>query len=134
MNGRFDGVGILHERQLQLVIARGWIAVTRDNDKEWDDLHLTIEVAGHPPGGPRWGALAKSPTIVLRPTVDSAGPQLTTWQSRDTIRVLVPWPPSLTPRWLLFDLDYQMVSYAGRRSTCSGTVGTDTIRFGSQAP
>ena len=131
MTGRFEGVALLHERELEVVITRGGIATTRDNDKEWDDLHLTIDVSRHPLGPQFWAPVATSATVVLRPTVDSAGPQLTTWQSKETLRVLVPWTPSLEPRWLLFHLDYRSLSYSHRLSGCGGTLGTDTLRFSS---
>ena len=129
MTGRFEGTALLHERELELVMTRGGIAVTRDNDKQWDDLHLRIDVSRHPLGPQEWMPVSRSATIVLRPTVDSAGLQLTTWQSQDTIRVLIPWTPSLTPQWLLFHLEYRAVSYGGRLSVCSGTLGSDTLRF-----
>ncbi len=129
MTGRFEGIALLRERELEVVITRGGIATTRDNDKQWDDLHLTIEVSGHPLGPQFWSPVSTSATVVLRPTVDSAGPQLTTWQSDDTLRMIVPWTPSLGPRWLLFHLAYRSLSHGGRLSECGGTVGTDTLRF-----
>jgi hypothetical protein len=130
MSGRFEGMALLRERELEVVITRGGIATTRDNDKQWDDLHLTIEVSRHPFGPREWAPASTSATIVLRPTVDSAGPQLTTWQSEDTLRLVIPWTPSLEPRWLLFHLDYRSLSHSGRVSICGGTLGTDTLRFG----
>jgi hypothetical protein len=127
--GEMHGTAFLRARELELVIPRGWVAVTRDNDKEWDDLHLVVEVSAHPPGPQAWAPLGESAPIVLRPTVDSAGPQLTTWETADTLRLLVAWKPSLAPRWLFFHLNYQTLSHAGRRSTCGGTLATDTLRF-----
>src|SRR5438105_14169624 len=44
MNGRFDGVGILHERQLQLVVARGGIAGALENDKTSGGLPHLVQV------------------------------------------------------------------------------------------
>jgi len=134
MKGVFDGVAILRESELEVEIVRGAIAVTRINDKQLDDLHLAIEVSGHPPGPQYWAPIATSPTVVLHPTVDSAGPQLTTWQSADTLRVLMPWTASPAPRWLLFKLGYRTVSYSGRRWECDGTLGTDTLRFVARSP
>jgi hypothetical protein len=127
--GVFDGAALVRGRELEVVIPRAWVAITRDNDKQWDDLHLVIEVSGHPLGDQRWVPVARSLPIVLAPTVDSAGPQLTTWQSSDTLRLLVPWNAAFAPRWLLFDLDYHTVSHKGRTSNCAGTLGTDTLRF-----
>ena len=127
--GRLEGTAILRGNEAELIIPRGWIAVTRDNNKRWDDLHLLTEISRHPLSAQRWMPVAKAHPIVLSPTVDSAGPQLTTWQSADTIRLVIPWPSGLEPRWLFFHLDYQTVSYAGKTSTCSGLLATDTLRF-----
>jgi hypothetical protein len=132
MIGRFDGVAVQHGDEMSLIIPRGWIAVTRDNDKQWDDLHLVVEVSAHPPSGPSYAPLGSSVPVVLSPTVDSAGPQLTTWQLHDTLRLFVPWKRSLEPRWLVFALRYQTLSYKGEHSNCTGTLGTDTLRFFSR--
>jgi hypothetical protein len=129
MSGRFEGTGYLRDNQLELAIARGWIATTRDNDKELDDLHLVVDVQAHPLSKVHWAGLGRSVPVVLTPTVDSAGPQLTTWQSDDTLRLFVPWKQQLGPRWLVFHVDYTTVSHAGRRAECSGSMGSDTIRF-----
>lgn len=129
MAGRFAGTATIRGGQLELMMSKGWIAVTRDNDKQWDDLHLVVELQGHPPSDVRWPPLTHSVPIVLRPTVDSAGPQLTTWQSEDTLRAFVPWRQVLGPRWLRFNLDYSTLSHAGQRSTCEGSLTTDTLRF-----
>lgn len=130
--GEFEGDAVLGDAELTLVIPRAWAAVTRDNDKQWDDLHLVVEVSGHPFSGPVFAPLGATVPLVLRPTVDSAGPQLTTWQLHDTLRVFVPWKQSLDPRWLIFALDYQTLSYRGQRSSCGGRLGTDTLRFSSR--
>jgi hypothetical protein len=127
--GELDGNAILRDGTLSLAVSRGWIAVTRDNDKEWDDLHLAVEVSVHPFSEQRWMPLGTSIPVVLRPTVDSAGPQLTTWQSSDTLRLFVPWKQAIGPRWLVFTLDYQTLSHAGQHSSCRGRLGTDTLRF-----
>ena len=134
MSGRFKGVALLREGEVELVIPHAWIAVTRDNDKQSDDLHLAVEVARHPPVGPAYPPLTQSTPIVLRPTVDSAGPQLTTWQSDDTLRLLVPYKQALGPRWLIFGLEYRTLSYAGKSAQCGGRLGTDTLRFRGQGP
>ena len=129
MTGRFEGAAFLRDDGLELVIARGSIAVTRNNDKEWDDLHLAVEVSAHPFSDPRFPPLLATIPIVLRPTVDSAGPQLTTWQSDDTLRLYVPWQHALGPRWLVFTASYRTLSHNGDRGECSGRMGTDTLRF-----
>lgn len=129
MTGRFEGNALLDGDALLLVIPSGWVAVTRDNDKQWDDLHLTVEVSAHPFSSQRWVPRGVSAPIVLAPTVDSAGPQLTTWQLHDTLRLFVPWKQTLDPRWLVFTLDYHALSYKGVWSSCGGRMGTDTLRF-----
>lgn len=129
MSGELEGDALLQDGDLSLVVPRGWLAVTRDNDKQWDDLHLVVEVMRHPLSDTSWAPLGQSIPVVLRPTVDSAGPQLTTWQLHDTLRLFVPWKPAIEPRWLLFSVGYQTLSYRGERSSCSGRLGTDTLRF-----
>jgi hypothetical protein len=76
--------------------------------------------------------LGRSVPIVLLPTVDSAGPQLTTWELHDTLRLFVPWKQSVEPRWLIFALSYQTLSYNGGQSRCSGRLGTDALRFSTR--
>ena len=134
MAGRFDGLAMLRGQELELVFPRAWVAVTRDNDKQWDDLHLVIEVSAHPLGAARWPAITTSTPIVLQPTVDSAGPQLTTWQPNDTLRMLVPYTQALGPRWLLFRLTYRSLSHHGVPAECGGILGTDTLRFLGRGP
>jgi hypothetical protein len=129
MAGRFEGTAFVRDDGLELVIPRGWIAVTRNNDKEWDDLHLAVEVSTHAFSDARFPPLLSTMPIVLRPTVDSAGPQLTTWQSVDTLRIYVPWQHALGPRWLVFTASYSTLSHKGERGECSGRMGTDTLRF-----
>jgi hypothetical protein len=132
MAGRFDGLAMLRGEELELVFPRAWVAVTRDNDKQWDDMHLVVEVSAHPLGPAQWPPLTSSTPIVLRPTVDSAGPQLTTWQSSDTVRMLVPYTQALGPRWLIFRLSYRTLSHHGVPAECNGVLGTDTLRFGGR--
>ena len=129
MAGRFEGTAYLHDDQLHLVIPRGWIAVTRDNDKQWDELRLVVQLGAHPLSDVNWAPWSSSVPIILLPTVDSAGPQLTTWQSQDTLRLYVPWKQSLGARWLLFRLNYSTLSHRGQRAECSGSLGSDTLRF-----
>ena len=132
VSGEFAGDAVLRDGELSLVIPSAWIAVTRDNDKQWDDLHLAVEVSAHPFTGPAYAPVGASVPLVLRPTVDSAGPQLTTWQLHDTLRLFVPWKQSLDPRWLIFAVNYQTLSYKGERASCGGRLGTDTLRFSAR--
>lgn len=132
MDGRFDGVAIVRDDALELSMPSGWIAVTRDNDKQWDDLHLVVEVSRHPLGAATYAPATESLPFVLRPTVDSAGPQLTTWQSSDRMRLFIPWKRELGPRWLIFRVDYETLSHAGVRANCSGQLGTDTLIFNAR--
>ena len=132
MDGRFDGLAIIRDDGLELSMPQAWIAVTRDNDKRWDDLHLVVEVSRHPLGAAAFAPVNESVPIVLRPTVDSAGPQLTTWQSNDTLRLLLPWKRELGPRWLIFRVDYETLSHAGVSARCAGQMGTDTLHFTSR--
>jgi hypothetical protein len=129
MAGRFEGTALLRERELEVVVPRAWIAVTRDNDKQWDELRLVIDVSAHPLSDVNWPPIRSSLPVVLAPTVDSAGPQLTTWQAPDTLRLLVPWTPSSGAHWLLFRLNYHTLSYHGAQKLCDGRLGTDSLRF-----
>jgi len=127
--GRLEGVAIVRGHELELAIPHGWVAVTRDNNKRWDDLHLVPEISAHPLSSTHWPPVAKGRAVVLEPTVDSAGPQLTTWETQDTLRLVLPWTPGLAPRWLFLRFDYKTLSYAGRQATCDGLLSTDTLRF-----
>jgi hypothetical protein len=129
MAGRLDGTAYLRDDELQVVIPRAWIAVTRDNDKAWDELRLVIQLGTHPPSDVRYPEWSKSLPVILQPTVDSAAPQLTTWETQDTLRVFVPWKQGLGPRWLLFRLNYATLSHQGKRAECDGSLGSDTLRF-----
>ena len=129
MDGRFDGVAVIRDDGLELTMPNAWIAVTRDNDKQWDDLHLMVEVSRHPLGAATYAPATESLPFVLRPTVDSAAPQLTTWQSTDTLRLLIPWKRELGPRWLIFRAQYETLSHSGVRAGCSGQMATDTLHF-----
>lgn len=116
----FDGVARARERDLELVLSHAWVAITRVNDKRWDDLHVAIEASGQPetPAG----------TIAL-PTVDSAGPQLTTWQASDTLRLHLPLTPGARPRRLFFRVSYHTVGYGGRFSGCEGMTSSGALQF-----
>jgi hypothetical protein len=105
---------------------------TRNNDKMWDDLHLRIMISGGPArrGNQRPSLLGRPITLSVSPTVDTAGPSLTSWHSRDTIRVLLPWDQSLSPKWLFFTLQYSSIGPTGKRATCSTSLSSDTLRFG----
>ena len=131
LTGRFDGTALLRERdhQLELVMPTGWVAVTRHNDKQWDELRLVVQVHRHPFSNVNWPELTSSVPVILAPTVDSAGPQLTTWQSNDTLRLLVPLKAGLDPHWLVFRLSYRTLSHGGKPDECDGSLGTDTLRF-----
>lgn len=117
----FDGVARAGARQLDLALAHAWVAVTRDNDKRWDDLHLRVEARG----------VDASRTIVLTPTVDSAGPQLTTWQADDTTRLLLPLSPGERPRQLFFFVSYHTLGYGGRFAGCDGMASSGPLEFGA---
>jgi hypothetical protein len=127
--GDFTGTALLRGDELELVVPRAWIAVTRDNDKQWDDLHLVIEVSAHAPGPAHWGPVTRSLPVALAPTVDSAFAQLTTWEAADTLRLLVPWHDAAAPRWLFFKIQYMTLTHGGRHSECGGELVTDTLRF-----
>ena len=123
VTGRFEGAA--HARgdgqQLEVAIERGWAIITRNNDKQWDDLHLRLQASAPIGSG--------SATLVLGPTVDSAGPSVTTWQSSEPFRVLVPWARGLTTRRLMFWLSYRAVGFDGRVTRCEMMMRSDTLRF-----
>lgn len=119
LQAHFAGAARARPRELDVVLWRGWVAVTRNNDKRWDDLHLRVQTGG----------FDEERTIVLTPTVDSAGPPLTTWQAQDTIRLVLPYASGAPPRRLRFFLSYHTVGYAGRFATCEGILTSDTLHF-----
>ena len=122
VTGRFAGTASARtDNQLEVSFENGWAVITRNNDKQWDDLHLRLE-ASAPIG-------AGSVTVVLRPTVDSAGPSVTTWQSDSGFRVLIPWPRGLTTRRLMLWLSYAGVGFDGRITRCERMMRSDTLRF-----
>lgn len=117
---RFDGVARARARDLEVVLSHAWVAITRVNDKRWDDLHVSVEALGEPS--------APAGALVL-PTVDSAGPQLTTWQAPDTVRLLLPLTPGTRPRRLYFRVTYHTVGYTGRFAGCDVMSSSDTLHF-----
>ena len=122
VTGRFEGSAYPRgDGQLEVAIESGWAIITRNNDKQWDDLHVRLEATGQLGGG--------STALVLGPTVDSAGPSVTTWQSRHPIRVLVSWSRALTTRRLMFWLSYSAVGFDGKLTRCDIMMRSDTLRF-----
>jgi hypothetical protein len=122
VTGRFEGNAYVRgDGQLEVAIERAWAVITRNNDKEWDDLHVRLEATGQLAG--------RSAAVVLGPTVDSAGPSVTTWQSGEPFRVLVPWGRGLTSRRLMFWLRYAAVGFDGKLTRCETMMRSDTLRF-----
>jgi hypothetical protein len=111
------------------VITDASVAVDRHNDKTMDPLVVAVKVAD---GRHQFG-YDNDLAYLLSPTVDSAGPMLTTWQANDTLRMLLPWPAGNLPRWLLVSLRYTAVSHTGERSECEGTMRSDTLRFAGRS-
>ena len=126
VTGRFEGnASARGDAQLEVSIERAWAIVTRNNDKQWDDLHLRLEASAPIGSG--------SAAIVLSPTVDSAGPSVTTWQSTEPVRVLVPWARGLTTRRLMLWLRYTSVGFDGAVTRCETLMRSDTLRFAASA-
>lgn len=122
VTGRFEGSAYPRgDGQLEVAIESGWAVITRNNNKQWDDLHVRLEATGQLDGG--------STAIVLGPTVDSAGPSVTTWESQHGLRVLVPWSRALTTRRLMFWLSYSAVGFDGKLTRCDIMMRSDTLRF-----
>lgn len=125
VTGHFEGAATARgDDQLEVMIERGWAIITRNNDKRWDDLHLGLQATA--PFG------SESATLVLAPTVDSAGPSVTTWQSNESFRVLVPWARGLTARRLVFSLSYHTVGFDGKVTRCDIMIRSDTLRFAAR--
>ena len=124
---RFEGVVIPGSNDARVLISPAYVNVERHNDKYRDMLIMRVEVAE-----PRH-ALGTGSILEYRlgPTVDTAGPSLTTWQARDTLRLVVPWAPRIGARWLMFYVRYLATSYDGKASECSAILRSDTLRFGS---
>jgi len=113
------------ESDARVLLSRAFVNVERHNDKQFDELILRLE-----PASPA-RRLGEGSTVEYRlaPTVDSAGPSITTWQPQDTIRLLLPWKRTAGDRWLLFYLTYRAVDHAGTASSCSFALRTDVLHF-----
>jgi len=121
----FDGVATLGDGELLVQLYHPSIGVERHNDKKFDLLTLNVRVAE----GRHALGYDSNLEYRLSPTVDSAGPQITTWQGGDTLRMLLPWPRGIAARWLLFTFMYQATTYDGQRSDCAAIIRSDTLRF-----
>ncbi len=119
---RFEGVARPRNDQLEVVISKGWVALTRNNNKRMDDLHLGV--------GTSWSANDAS-TMVLTPTVDTAGPSITTWESQGPLLVTLPRPADNNER-LHFFVAYHALGYDGRYVHCENVLTTDTLRVASR--
>ena len=125
-----DGTAYPRSDGLELEIPHASIATTRVNNKRLDILSMQIGAGGRPaPAGRMVVMRGQTPRVVLTPTVDSAGPQLTTWQLSDTLRLLMSWRRPAAPQWLYFTMGYTTVSYAGDVKSCGGFLHSDSLRF-----
>ena len=127
---QFTGEARPRDGMLEVLLSSGSVTITRSNDKRWDDLHLRVLTSS------RAGALGATDDgirVVLTPTVDSAGPSVTTWQSSDTIRLIFPWQRSLAQRWLVFAVAYHSITYDGRFTECATQAGTAKLVFSDAA-
>jgi hypothetical protein len=125
-----DGTAYSRANELEIALSRASVAITRVNNKQMDVLLLQVSVGGRPATGNRMVVMrGQTPRVVLGPTVDSAGPQLTTWQSDDTLRLVMPWRQPINPAWLYLALRYTTVSYTGEIKRCSGSAHSDSLRF-----
>ena len=126
----FRGSAYLTRGGIALLIDDASVAVARQNDKTFDPLVLSVQVAD----GRHFFGYDNALSYLLSPTVDSAAPIETTWQGMDTLRMLLPWPADGAPRWLLFSLKYRAVAHNGAISSCDGGIRTDTLRFNGREP
>lgn len=129
MTLRADGTVYQRANDFEVVIPHASVAVTRVNDKRIDVLHMQIAIGRPSPPEQMVVMHGETPNIVLAPTVDSATPQLTTWQSDDTLRFLMSWRPTTAPQALHFNLAYLTVSYTGEVKRCTKSLQSDTLRF-----
>jgi hypothetical protein len=107
-----------------------WIAVTRNNDKQWDDFHVSIEAGGAPASrGLMPRSTSTSETLALGGTVDTAAAPLTTWQGQDTLRMSLPWADTLSPRRIHMRVQYHTVGETGARSACDAIFSSDTLVY-----
>lgn len=107
-----------------------WLAVTRNNDKLWDDFHLRVE-AGESPArrGQMPTSTSRSETLALSGTVDTAVALLTTWREQDTLRVSLPWSDTIGPRRLHMFVEYHAFGETGARSACDAIFSSDTLLY-----
>jgi hypothetical protein len=127
---RFEGQVLQREGRLELAMPVAWVAVTRNNDKQWDDFHLRVEAGGLPAGrGLMPTSSSRSETLALSGTVDTAVALLTTWQNQDTLRVSLPWTETGSPRRLHMFVDYHAVGETGARSACDAIFSSDTLVY-----
>jgi hypothetical protein len=121
----FAGLVVPGQGDARILLSRAFVNVERHNDKEFDALTLRLEVAGP---GHMLGA-GNPVEYHLTPTVDSAGPSITTWQPHDTLRLLVPWSGAQGGRSLLLFLDYRAIAHDGTLGGCSAILKSDLLRF-----
>jgi hypothetical protein len=127
---RFEGTVLQRHGGLEVAMPVAWIAVTRNNDKQWDDFHFRVEAGGSPAGrGLLPTSQSRSETLALSGTVDTAVALLTTWQSQDTLRVSLPWTDTLSPRRLHMFVEYHAFGETGARSTCDAIFSSDTLVY-----
>jgi hypothetical protein len=124
-SARFSGVVLPGQGDARILLSRAFVNVERHNDKEHDALTLRLEVAE-----PAHRLGAGNPVQYhLTPTVDSAGPSITTWQPQDTIRLLVPWTGEQGGRSLLLFLSYSTIAHDGKMGGCAAILKSDVLRF-----
>ena len=127
---RFEGKVSQRQGELQVAMPVAWIAVTRNNDKQWDDFHLRVEAGGSTARrGLMPASTSRSETIALSGTVDTAAALLTTWQGQDTLRVSLPWTDTLGPRRLHMFVAYHAFGETGARSACDAIFSSDTLVY-----
>ena len=127
---RFEGRMQQRPGRLEVAMPVAWIAVTRNNDKQWDDFHLRVEAGGSPARrGLMPTSTSRSETVALRGTVDTAAALLTTWQAQDTLRVSLPWADTLSPRRLHMFVEYHAFGETGARSACDAIFSSDTLVY-----
>lgn len=122
---QFEGIATPGEGELRVQLYHPSIGIERHNNKRFDLLTLSVRVAD----GQHALGYDSNLEYRLAPTVDSAGPQVTTWQGGDTLRMLLPWPRGISARWLLFFFKYSATTYAGETSDCWAAIRSDTLKF-----
>ena len=130
LTARFEGKVLQRNEQLEVVMPVAWLAVTRNNNKQWDDFHVRVEAGRNPATlGSIPAATSRSETVALLESVDTAAAPLTTWQRKDTLRMSLAWPDALGPRRLHFFVQYHAVGEAGIRSACDAIFSSDTLVY-----